>query len=28
VFSVKRLLCDYEASAVAEPVPEVVSAAS
>jgi bacterioferritin-associated ferredoxin len=28
VFSVKRLLCDYEASVVAEPVSEVASAAS
>ena len=28
VFSVKRLLCDYEASVVAEPAPEVASAAS
>jgi bacterioferritin-associated ferredoxin len=28
VFSVKRLLCEYEASVVAEPVPEVASAAS
>jgi bacterioferritin-associated ferredoxin len=28
VFSVKRLLCDYEAAVHAEPVPEVASAAS
>jgi bacterioferritin-associated ferredoxin len=28
VFSVKRLLCEYEAAVAAEPPPEVASAAS